>query len=180
VGELAHRKPDPDAFPITNSVVDWDTLLMAAGQFFGRNLTRGLDEWGWKPEGAASLLAVLEEFRAPGSNPHHALRDGPLEFIHQAFLVVCPTDVMLIVPAHGRLNFLMPPEFGAKEMAVLGGDLRAWKGAVTYILKPRHPRVARQLFCKILLLFEHMGLGGCFRDHAKRALQDGTFWLEPK
>jgi len=180
MNELAHRKPDPDAFPITSSEVDWNMLLMASNQFFGRSLTCGLDKWKIKPQGKQALICVLEEFREPGSNPHHSVDAGPLEFLHQSFLVLIPPTVLLQVAAMRELDFLMPPEYEEKEMAILSGTLKAWQKTITSILTASSSRKARQLFGKIVLHFEAMKLSGIFRSFTKVDARDGTFYLKKK
>ena len=180
MNELAPRQPDPDAYPISNTVLQHESLMMAANQFFGRSLTKGLDQWGLPADTVPGLLAVLQEFKRPGSNPHHALREGPLEFCYQAFLVLCPREVVFTIAATQGVNFLMPPEFQTKNIAVLGGTLRAWKQVITQILHPRSSRAERLLLNRIIWHFERQDLGGMFRDFAKRDAKDGTFYLEPK
>lgn len=179
--ELVPAKQAPDAYPITNSVVNWNLLLMTANKFFGRSLTRGIDERSWPlDDKGRSLLAVLQEFKTPGSNPHHALREGPLEFIHHSFLVLCPSSALLQIAGLQVLNFLVPPEYTVKEMAIFAGTLRAWKQVLVGLLKPESLRETRQLLLRVLWHFEALGLGGCFRDYAKRDLGDGTYCLALK
>ena len=153
---------------------------MACDQFFGRSLTKGLDKWSLPVEGTPALISILEEFRRPGSNPHHSLSIGPLEMVNQSFLVLCSMEILIEIASFQRLYFLMPPEYSAKNIAILSGSLAGWKHVTVNMLKQSSSTEAKLLFNKIVWHLESMNLGGIFGSYRKISSKDGTFYMRMK
>lgn len=169
----------PDIFPISQPNINWHAFLQGTVAATGESPTRPVDGYPGNLSDFARFLASLAHFNAPNLQKDvlATIRDsrsllGHLSF---GFLVSAEVDVFCQIGQRTKLIVTSSP----RDIAIVTGSLADWRGAtLEFLWNTECDFAVRLLFDKIILYFEHIGLGDIWFGYRKQSLKDQTFLLE--
>ena len=168
-----------DAYILGHSEIDLEPLLMAGNKALGRSLSQLLDQQGRDLSTPAAYLTVLATMKEHGADVTSTLEDPGhlLQHVFYTFLVICDPAIRIDLIQRTPLAIQDTPTKIGADLCVVSGDLESWRTAVINCCSDQSPFQTRQLFDKVLALFENEGLGKLWSGYAKKQMHDQTFKL---
>jgi hypothetical protein len=170
----------PDIIPIIWPSIDWNNYLQGVLTATGIRPTKDLDSHIGILSDSARFLASLSKFQHPELTKDvlAAIRDSRsiLNHLSYTFLVSAEKEVFCQIGQRTKLTVT-----SQDDIAIISGTLAEWKSAsLEFLLYTECDFNIRLLFDKIILLFEHAGLGDLWFGYNKESLKDKTFILKIK
>lgn len=171
-----------EVIPIHFPTVDYNMLASVLTTIHGVSPSALLDKTNRDFTDIAKAVIRLSCI----DNPHHpnavkALQNShPVQrHFHFAFMVVSSPGVFedLLLLNTGLAITLAHHDF-ERPVSILSGDLSAWRDALGVGCAEANTTDVRQVFNKLSLWFEKLGLGEVWAAYHRVPLKDGTFRLE--
>lgn len=170
----------PHAALIQQPAIDFPSFLAACHEMLGYSPSRAADASRTRmsdSERFLSCLAAIRDQEAPTGVT-------PSLLAHVSFSVLIAAeerDLIDILSIAGSMPFVAS-ETVARDVfaAVVTGTLGQWRDAVVSGTNLHEDNNVRTCYCKVLLLFESVGLNRVWSDFTKKPGTDRLFYLEDK
>jgi hypothetical protein len=165
----------PEVRLIAKPLVDFDGLLAIANQTLGFSPARGVDAARREFSESERFVSILDEIE--NESPVVGLSHEP--WLWFAVLIIADADDMLAIARVSGMRFICRETIKPGIMfALFGGTLNQWRDAV--IAGTAQGGNVRACYCKILAVFESLGLAETWAGYLKTPTSDRLFLLEHK
>lgn len=168
----------PDIIPIIQPAINWHTFLHGTVAVTGESPTRLVDSYPGYLSDPARFLAAISNFNHPELHKDvlAAIRDSRslLGHLSYSFLVAADCEIICEI-AQRNVGLIVTSK---NEVAIMSGSLTDWRAASLEFCISESDFNIRLLFDKVVLHFEHIGLGDLWHGWRKKSMPDQTFLLE--
>jgi len=173
----------PEVALIEQPSIDFDKLLAIADQTLGYSPARALDSTHRQFSETERFLSLLDAI----SNEHAKAGLPPRLFGHASFslmIVANGDDLLKILEcAAGTSIVLAETVVSGIYLSVVTGKLSEWRDAVVSGSRQSGSRSSgnvKACYCKIMAIFESLGLADVWKEFVKTPTNDRLFLLEDK
>jgi hypothetical protein len=166
---------------ITIPRLDWDNYLKDVAELTGHSPTSSIDSSIIKLKGMAKYIISLGEFKGD-LDPNSALRTSPLlAHLFFSFRIDSASSTMFKILEITDLSVTSATRKKPKgRVAIVSGNLKQWKDAVTTALSSKHSPDILWIFNECHQTFCQLGLTAVWGDYRKIPVTGTTYLLEYK
>jgi hypothetical protein len=166
---------------LTETRVEWNSLLAVATKRLGRNPATPADNSTRQLTQDARFLASCVSFESPAAtNALTALRNSQTcqGHLHYTFLATAATGTFEeILLLNTGLTLTLADQDFEQPLFLMSGGLDVWREATLRACTPFTSQETRELFTKIIVIFEGRGLGEVWYNTERKSNPDGTLCL---
>jgi hypothetical protein len=165
---------------IAASSLDWEKYLKDVAELTGHSPTRLIDRSSieWSPW--AKYLISLGDFHARYTPNDSLKNDSLLTHLSFSFLIDAPGIEIYRIMELTDLSVISAARSPKGRVAIVSGNLKQWKYAITTILESKRRGELCWAFNACHQTFCRLGLTGVWSDYRKRSVDENTYLLEYK